>query len=149
MVSVSADTVTGYSRVVPPVASTHNPPITVKDATFCNVTVTYTHPGEDDTVKVNIWLPQEGDWNQRLLSVGGAGYAAGGYPLTDLEMAAAIGQGFVGSTTDAGLGQSFLPEDWALLSPGNVNRYLLQNLLWVSLGDQVSFHLFRQDKLGG
>ncbi|KAM4067569.1 tannase and feruloyl esterase domain-containing protein [Hirsutella rhossiliensis] len=52
-------------------------------------------------------------------------------------MAAALGQGFATVTTDAGLGDEFSPDAWALLSAGNVNLYNLQNLASKSLHDQA------------
>lgn len=48
--------------------------IEVKDATFCNVTVTYTHPGQGDNLKVEVWLPSPDKWNRKLMGVGGGGY---------------------------------------------------------------------------
>lgn len=53
-------------------------------------------------------------------------------------MAAGASQNYATVTTDAGL--TYLsptsdPSSWALLSPGNVNLYLLQNLFTVSLSD--------------
>jgi hypothetical protein len=51
-------------------------------------------------------------------------------------MGGALGEGYVASTTDAGLGSSYTPDPWALNSPGNVDLYALQNLASVSLNDQ-------------
>lgn len=53
-------------------------------------------------------------------------------------MAGAVVDGYATLTTDAGLGGAPDPIPWALLSPGNVNLYLLQNLASVSLEDGVS-----------
>jgi pimeloyl-ACP methyl ester carboxylesterase len=52
-------------------------------------------------------------------------------------MVGAVADGYATITTDAGLGTSDDPRDWALLSPGNVNPFNLQNLGSRSLGDEA------------
>ena len=47
-----------------------------KPLDFCNVTVTYTHPGLGDHVNVYIWLPLD-DWNGNFFAQGGGGFASG------------------------------------------------------------------------
>ncbi|KAK7422750.1 hypothetical protein QQZ08_009375 [Neonectria magnoliae] len=132
----SAEVVSNYTATAPYQTTVHHPTIEVRDAEFCNVTVTYTHPGQDDLINVEIWLPI-GDWNERLLAVGGGGYVAGRFSYSETMMVAGLGQGYATVTTDAGLGSSSYPEDWALLSPGNVNLYALQNLASTSLNDEA------------
>ncbi|KAM0547815.1 hypothetical protein ACHAPJ_010161 [Fusarium lateritium] len=116
-----------------------HPTITVENVNFCNVTVTYTHPGQNDTVHVETWLPID-NYNGRLKSVGGGGWIAGRYPPSYVAMSGAVGEGYVTSTTDAGLTmkQDFSPDMWALTSEGNPNLYLLDNFAAVSLDDQAT-----------
>ncbi|KAJ4359301.1 hypothetical protein N0V95_002312 [Ascochyta clinopodiicola] len=99
---------------------------------FCNVTLTYTHPGQEDLIKV--WLALPSAWNGRFQGVGGGGWATG-FPS---EMVPAISQGYAAVSTDGGhdaLGQT--TDSWALLSPGNVNLYALQNFASVALNDMT------------
>jgi len=62
---------------------------------------------------------------------------AGRFALSDIAMAGAVGEGYVATTSDAGIGTNYAPDPWALLSPGNVNLYALQDLASVALNDQV------------
>ena len=134
--SVEAILVTNYSISVPSSVRFTQPAVEVDNASFCNVTVSYTHPGQNDTVIVETWLPSEG-WNGRLQAVGGGGMVAGRWDDFYHAMAGAIADGYATVTTDAGLGNALDATSWALLSPGNVNLYALQNLASVSLEDEV------------
>lgn len=100
---------------------------------FCNVTVTYTHPGQGDTLHVQIWLPETG-YNGRMQSIGGGGWVAGNNLQAYLGMAPAVAEGYATVTIDAGL-PSDQAKDFAQVSPGNVNLYNLQNFASVSLND--------------
>lgn len=139
VLSLETDFVTNYSITVPSAVRFTQPAVDVNDASFCNITVTYTHPGQDDTVIVEAWLPSYG-WNGRLQAVGGGGMVAGRWDAFYTAMAGAIADGYATITTDAGLGNALDASPWALLSPGNVNLYALQNLASVSLEDEVSFN---------
>ncbi|TDZ59812.1 putative feruloyl esterase [Colletotrichum trifolii] len=134
--SVEASLVTNYSVSVPAAVRFTQPPVEVIGASFCNVTVSYTHPGQGDHIIVEAWLPQD-NWNGRLQAIGGGGWVAGRSAPFDIAMGGAMGDGYAAVTTDAGLGTAQDPTSWALNSPGNVNLYNLQNLASVSLDDQA------------
>ncbi|KAI0599497.1 Tannase/feruloyl esterase [Biscogniauxia sp. FL1348] len=136
ILSVQASLVSNYSASVPAAYRLTAPSIEVQNLTFCNVTVTYTHPGTDDSVNVEAWLPTE-NWNNRFVAVGGGGWAAGRVLLSYDAMAGAAAEGYATITTDAGIGTALDEAPWALLSPGNVNLYKLQNLASVSLNDEA------------
>ncbi|MGX1807585.1 tannase/feruloyl esterase family alpha/beta hydrolase [Nocardia sp. NPDC055321] len=88
----------------------------------CEVTLALTHPGANDHVTVQVWLPESG-WNGRFQAVGGAAYAAGNIG----GVAAAVKQGYAAGTTDAGVDTSGLDSSWALDSNGRINAALLEN----------------------
>ncbi|RAR10655.1 feruloyl esterase b precursor [Stemphylium lycopersici] len=113
----------------------NHPAVSLQRVDYCNVTVTYTHQGQGDEINVETWLPLQ-EWNGRLQAVGGGGYVAGRFFLSYEAMAGALGEGYVASSTDAGIGSSTQPDPWALNSPGNVDLYALQNMASVSLNDQ-------------
>lgn len=136
ILSIQANLVTNYSASVPEAFRYTFPSVELKDATFCNITVTYTHPGQNDRIITEAWLPEE--WNERFMAVGGGGWVAGRFFLSYNAMSGAIADGYATITTDAGLGSADEPSPWALNSPGNVNLYNLQNLGSVSLNDEVA-----------
>ncbi|KAI1416400.1 Tannase/feruloyl esterase [Hypoxylon sp. FL1857] len=141
--SLSTQLVQNFSRYVSDQDYIHHPETFVKDAAFCNITVTYTHPGQGDTVIAEAWLPLL--WNGRLQAVGSGGWTAGRSDLASSMMSGAVGEGYATITTDAGLGSAQSPHGWALLSPGNVNWNALHNLGSVSLYEQalIGKHLIK------
>lgn len=60
---------------------------------FCNVTLLYHHPGQNDNTNVQVWLPLQG-WNERFAGVGGGGFAAG--KLDGENLAATVNLGYAG-----------------------------------------------------
>ncbi|KAI4960837.1 hypothetical protein J4E86_002462 [Alternaria arbusti] len=102
---------------------------------YCRVEMAYTHPGQNDTVNLQIWLPEQ--WNGRFNGVGGGGWRAG---VFDQSLLPAIIQGYAAASTDGGHNAtevSALP--WALKSPGNVDVVALQNFGSVTLNELSIF----------
>jgi hypothetical protein len=87
---------------------------------YCQLTVTVTHVGANDHVKVAVALPETG-WTGRLQGVGGSAYAAGNFgpPLVQ-----AVKDGYAGVTTDAGV-LTELDTSWAVTAGGTVDQALL------------------------
>lgn len=137
ILSLEASLVTNYTASVPAAYRFTQPSTEAHNATFCNVTVAYTHPGQNDNILVEAWLPVE-NWNGRFQAVGGGGWVAGRFFLSYEGMKGAMADGYATVTTDAGLGSAVDAAPWALLSPGNVNLYSLENLASISLNDEVS-----------
>ncbi|RKL17759.1 hypothetical protein BFJ70_g14595 [Fusarium oxysporum] len=109
-----------------------------ENTNFCNVTVTYTHPGYEDAVSVETWLPVD-NYNGRLQAIGGSGWVSGRHPVTYWKMASVAGDGYATVTTDAGVEQNLAnPDPWALESPGNLNLVALSNFGHVALHDEAS-----------
>jgi pimeloyl-ACP methyl ester carboxylesterase len=122
VLSVTSTPLTNFTvPATPPLLSADVPNINV-----CAVTVALTHPGANDTVTFQIWLPlQTSAWNNRLLSLGGSAWAAGIGPLALAPYAV---QGFAAGATDAGLDGNLVdPSGWALKADGTVNTALLEN----------------------
>lgn len=138
VLSIDAVAVTNFSSVAPGDFRFTQPGTQLINGSFCNVTVAYKHPGQSDRVTVETWLPAPEDaWNGRLQAVGGGGWIAGRFVLSYAAMVGAVADGYATVTTDAGLNADDDPDPWALVSPGNVNLYALQNFGSVSLGDEV------------
>lgn len=137
VLSLSSHLVTNYSQDVPEKYNYNHPSIEVEGIDFCNVTVTYTHPGQNDNINVETWLPLV--WNERLQAVGGGGMVAGRFFLSYVHMAGAVGQGYATVSTDAGTSTDpAVDQKEALLSPGNLDLYAMQNFGSTSLNDQVN-----------
>lgn len=99
---------------------------------FCNVTVTYTHPGFNDTIHINVLLPLY-SWNGRFQGVGGGGWATNSGP-TSLVPGVAMNYS-TGNTDgghpDNGAGSS----SWAFKANGQLNIPLLEGFASVALHD--------------
>lgn len=120
-----------------PFASTQDP---VSGLNFCNITVSYTHPGWNDNVVVTTYLPLEKEWNGRLLANGGGGFITGGLALSHATMIPGLVEGYAVTTTDGGhvsIWDDAVPStaSWALSSPGNVNWPNLVDFASVALHD--------------
>ncbi|KAE8372966.1 Tannase/feruloyl esterase [Aspergillus bertholletiae] len=102
---------------------------------FCNVTVTYTHPGKNDTIHATVWLPSS-DWNNRLQGSGGGGFAM---RSEDPILAEAVAQNYTVVATDGGHDMNPVSSaSWALNASGNVNMALLEDFAYVALGDAAT-----------
>jgi hypothetical protein len=134
ILNIQATWVTNFTATALDTARHIAPSVNLTDASFCNVIVEYTHPGQDDHVFVETWLPES--WNGRFQAVGGGGWRAGRFSLTYGMMIGALADGFVTVSTDAGVGNIGLTE-WALQSPGNPNLHKLNNFASVAIHEQV------------
>ncbi|KAK8862085.1 feruloyl esterase [Apiospora arundinis] len=139
--AVEAHVVANYSIPTPPGFSSSNQdyPAGTPAQTFCNVTVTHTHPGQNDRINTYIWLPLGGDgdgvpWNGVLQSVGGGAFQTGQWIWSH---AGAVSEGYAVVSTDGGHSTENFgdPSTWALASEGNVDLYALQNFASVALRD--------------
>jgi hypothetical protein len=109
-------------------------PLNITGLNFCNVNITYTHPGYNDTIHVQVWLPLKG-WNQRFQGTGGSGFVTG---VFDQALAPAVAQGYSAVSTDGGHELNVTSAAaWALVSPGNVDWNLLQDFASTALNDMT------------
>lgn len=97
---------------------------------FCNVSLYYTHPGYDDYVNVQVWLPLK-TWNGRFQGTGGGGFVVG---LSPTAMAGAVAEGYAVASSDGGH-TTAVNKDWVLKSPGNINWPNVLNFGSVALYD--------------
>lgn len=104
---------------------------------WCDVTVTLTHPGAGDHVTVKVSLPSDPKkWTGRLqAATGGSAYLAGN--LHGIELVRALANGYVATTTDAGVTQNPIDATWGLKADGTVDRGLLTNFASRSLHDMT------------
>ncbi|KAI5367089.1 Putative tannase/feruloyl esterase, alpha/Beta hydrolase [Septoria linicola] len=131
ILNVDAVPLQNYTSVVPE-AQGATPAGIWSGLNVCNITVTYAHPGRNDEINVNAWLPLN-DWNGRFLASGGGGWLTG---LPSDSHGPIAAQGFATASTDGGhsIWESS-SAGWALNSPGNVDLNMLQNFASVALND--------------
>ncbi|KAF9701690.1 hypothetical protein EKO04_000995 [Ascochyta lentis] len=132
--SVQVSLVQNHSLIVPPEYQLYRDDNFGRNLSFCNVTLTHTHPGQTDVAVTQVWLPIQPEWNGRLKMVGGGGWIAGLEWFTDLTMSVAVAESYATVTTNGGV-CSGGPDEWALLSPGNLDQTALQNFAHVVLRD--------------
>ena len=108
-------------------------PANLSSLNFCSANITYTHPGKDDRIVVQIWLPLEDNWNGRFQGTGGGGFATG---FGSLALAPAVNDGYSAACTDGGHA-STNTEDWALIEPGKVDLTLLEDFASIALNDMA------------
>jgi hypothetical protein len=113
------------------------PDRTVTDVpAYCDVTVVLSHPGAGDRVTVKVMLPSDpADWTGRLQALGGSAYQAG--DLNGSGLAAGVKDGYVTTTTDAGVSQNVIDASWGLKPDGTVNTGLLKNFASRSAHDMT------------
>jgi hypothetical protein len=85
----------------------------------CEVVVTYTHRGYDDTINTVIWLPSAEHCTGRFMDTGGDGCAT--VLEENITLALAASDGFAVVSTDDGHATFAQPSEWALLSPGDLD----------------------------
>lgn len=136
--SLETTLVSNYSGLAPYTTYINHGNVTLDNVSFCNVTVSYTRVGQNNTIHNQVWLPL--NWNGRMQGIGGGGYSAG-LNAQNLGFYGSIGEGYASVGTDAGLtglggfASPFDASPWAQTSPGNVNLYALQNFGYVALND--------------
>ncbi|KAF4978336.1 hypothetical protein FZEAL_5258 [Fusarium zealandicum] len=133
--SITASVLQGYTGNIgwKPEASRIGP----DGVTACNVTISYTHPGHDDLVSVQLWLPIE-DYNGRFVGVGGGGWLAGDAGSYDM-MSTMASQGYAAATTNAGYEHSWLSkaDSWLMKNPGNLDYPLIVNFAHRAVHDMT------------
>ncbi|CAK7200332.1 hypothetical protein SEUCBS139899_003023 [Sporothrix eucalyptigena] len=105
---------------------------------FCNISVTLTHPGANDVVYTELWLPlTKQKWNGRFVATGGGGLVAG----FEYSLPPFVQQGYASAYTDAGvtLNNTIDPSTgaWAITSPGHLNHALIENFAYRSIHDMT------------
>lgn len=116
---------TGFSRWKP-----EGSQVGPSGVSFCNVTVSYTHPGHEDLVTVHVWLPLVESSMARFVGVGGAGWQSG--EIGDDIMSFLTYQGYATAATDGGYAHDVFgtADPWLMPNPGNLAYPLLANFAY-------------------
>jgi hypothetical protein len=104
---------------------------------WCDVTVTVSHLGANDHVRIKVSLPQDrARWSGRFQAAGGSAYLAGDLTDPAPALVQAVKDGYAAGATDAGVGQNPIDvSGWALTGQGTVDGPLLENFASRSLHD--------------
>lgn len=110
-----------------------NAAVGTSTVSYCNVTITYTHPGMNDTVNLYVNLPlSNSSWNGRFQGVGGGGWATSSGPAS---LTAQVALGYTAGNTDGGHVGGANSATWAYEGNGVVNYGLLEDFSYIALGD--------------
>jgi hypothetical protein len=129
--SVTAAHKPGGTITFPPGPLGSPPPITGVPS-YCEFTVTLTHPGANDHVHTKIDVPDTG-WTGRFQADGGSAYAAG--DIAGNVLVQAVKDGYAAGTTDAGLPGNPGDASWGLTADGKINQGLLTDFSYRSQHD--------------
>ncbi|PKX97746.1 tannase and feruloyl esterase [Aspergillus novofumigatus IBT 16806] len=136
IINIEAEEAHNYSAVSIAPGSNEGGRYTIS---FCNVTVTHTHSGWNDTIHTQVWLPLEG-WNGRFQALGGGGYSVG---FGSTYLTYSVATGFASASSDGGLpggsGTDAIPTDlsWALSSKNNVDWLHLEDYAATATNDMA------------
>lgn len=96
------DSVTAEANTNVSVSDSSNFPDAVIN--FCNVTVSYSHSGLNDTVLLNYWFPEPEKFRNRFLATGGFGSQINAGTDTSGSLPGGVMYGAVSGLTDGGFG---------------------------------------------
>lgn len=100
---------------------------------FCNATVTYTHPGWNDTILITVWMPPQSKWNGRFQGTGGSAWA-GDYGYEPL--AEGVADNYATGETDTGHSPNLTTStSWYLTPEGKLNIPLLKDYAYIAYND--------------
>lgn len=100
--------------------------------TYCNVTISYTHTGKNDTVVVKYAFPSPSSFQNRFYVAGGGGYSLSSDATGGLEY------GAVGGATDAGYNAFETSyEDVVLYGNGSINWDATYMFSYQALGEMT------------
>ena len=99
----------------------------------CQLTITYTHVGQNDTINTWVWLPIT-SWNGRFVGMGGSGWVTG----TASSLAQPVFEGYSAASTDGGHSASASIQSWALKGD-DLNWPLIEDFSSITLDEASSF----------
>ncbi|KAJ5770255.1 uncharacterized protein N7511_002306 [Penicillium nucicola] len=98
----------------------------------CQLTITYAHVGQNDTINTWVWLPIN-SWNGRFVGMGGSGWVTG----TASSLAQPVFEGYSAASTDGGHSAAASVDSWAL-EGGDLNWLLIEDFSSTTLDEASS-----------